>query len=66
MRRYGERAKLPTEKRHYPVLKHSIITHMFQQDADVRFVQDWVGHSNIVSTTRDEKAHKVFLKLPRF
>jgi len=43
--------------------------------ADVRFVQDWLGHANIqntviytylTSTSREEKARKLFMKLPRY
>jgi integrase len=75
MRKYGELAKLPLQKRHFHVLKHSIATHMLEADADLRFVQDWCGHANIqnttiythlVSHTRTEKARSLFLKLPRF
>lgn len=71
---YGEQAALPTDKRHFHVLKHSIATHLLDAGAELRFVQDWLGHSNIqntviytalVSTSREAKAREYFLKLPR-
>lgn len=69
MQQYGKAADLPTEKRHPHVLKHSIATHLLDAGADIRFVQDWLGHANIqnttiyarlTSTTRDEQARKLF------
>lgn len=75
MKRYGELADIPKEKRHFHVLKHSIATHLLDAGAELRFVQDWLGHANIqntviytalVSTTRETKARQHFLKLPKF
>jgi type 1 fimbriae regulatory protein FimB/type 1 fimbriae regulatory protein FimE len=72
---YGEKAKLPDDKRHFHVLKHSIATHLLDKGAELRFLQDWLGHANIQNTViyaqisvgnREAKAREHFLKMPKF
>jgi site-specific recombinase XerD len=69
MKHYGKLAGIPESKRHFHALKHSIATHLLDAGADLRFVQDWVGHASIRNTViyaqltsrrRDEEARKVF------
>lgn len=75
IRHYGQLANIPQEKCHFHTLKHSIATHLLDTGADLRFVQDWLGHANIQNTviyasisagTREAKARQFFIKLTKF
>lgn len=67
-------AKLPREKSHFHVLKHSIATHLPDADAGQRFLHDRLGHADIQnaviyaalgSHSRERKAREYFMRLPR-
>lgn len=74
VKRYAEAAGVPKNKRYFHTLKHSIATHLLDAGADLRFVQDWLGHANIqntviytalVSKTREANARTLFMRLPK-
>lgn len=50
MKTYGEQAKLPSEKRHFHALKHSVATHLLSAGSDLRHVHDWLGHTALQNT----------------
>src|SRR5262249_5375065 len=74
MKRYGRTAELPEDRRHFQVLRHSIAIHLLQSNANLRFVQDWLGHSNVqntriymslISSSRRPRKANSLLKLPK-
>jgi type 1 fimbriae regulatory protein FimB len=50
MKEYGERAKLPADRRQFRALRHSIAVHLIRAGADILFVRDWLGHRSIQHT----------------
>lgn len=75
MKKYGEAAKLPDDKRHFHCLRHTCGVHLYEATKDIRFVQHWLGHRRIQNTTiythlspsmLEAEARDAFMKLPRF
>ena len=50
MKSYGAKAKLPKDRRHFHVLRHSCAVHMIELDINPVKIKDWLGHRNINST----------------
>jgi site-specific recombinase XerD len=75
MKGYGERAGLAPELRHFHCLKHSIATHMLENDFGVLDIKDWLGHRSLRNTViytfltdarREDVALKLAQRMPRF
>jgi len=69
IKRYGAEARIPASKRHFHILKHSIAVHMLQAGAEIKLVQELLGHRNIqntlvyaelVSSYRDDRQTELF------
>lgn len=74
IKKYGEIAGLPPNKRFFHILKHSIASHLYRAGTDALTIQDWLGwvnirmvnsYTHISSPTRDSNARKFFIKLPK-
>jgi len=49
-RGYCRRAKIPEDKQHFHVLRHTCAVDMVDKDVPMIQIQDWLGHKNIAST----------------
>ncbi len=59
MKTYGDLASLPSAKRHFHVLKHSVAVHMIGAGVAIEIVHRWLGHTAMKNT-----AHYVYLASP--
>ncbi len=50
VKRYAKSVKISSEKAHWHSLKHSIAVHLAESGADVKEVQDYLGHKDIKNT----------------
>lgn len=75
MRKYGRLADLPAELQHPHCFKHSIATHLLEAGADLRIVQDALGHKEIDNTViyttianpvRDQKQRELYYRMPKY
>ena len=51
MKEYGTKARIPKEKQHPHILKHSIAVHLAESWIDIKDLQYYLGHKNINNTT---------------
>lgn len=51
MKEYGTIARIPKEKQHPHILKHSIAVHLAESGIDIKDLQYYLGHKNINNTT---------------
>jgi site-specific recombinase XerD len=50
MKHYAGKAKFPEDKAHWHTFKHSIVVHLAESGADVKELQNYLGHKKISST----------------
>lgn len=50
MAHYAQLARIPLDKAHPHALKHSIAVHLAESGADVKELQDYLGHKNVQNT----------------
>lgn len=50
IKQYGLEARIPSKKRHFHVLKHSIATHLLSAGVELREVHKWLGHTMLQNT----------------
>ena len=49
-RKYGRDAKLPIEKLHPHVLKHTVATMLLETGLDIFELKNYIGHANVLNT----------------
>ncbi len=50
IKQYGLEARIPSKKRHFHVLKHSITIHLLSAGVELREVHEWLGHTMLQNT----------------
>ena len=50
LRSYARKAKLPADKQHAHILRHSIAVHMADANFPIEHTQFWLGHRHVQST----------------
>lgn len=50
IKEYGLEAKIPSNKRHFHVLKHTVAIHLLKAGVELRDVHEWLGHTMLQST----------------